>query len=87
MFSLFGGSPVVRRKTARRKATKRKATRRKSVRRKATRRKAQKKRVAKGRKRFIYGGSPEGNEDKIKELKQKKAKLAVKLALQRKKTT
>mgnify|MGYP001357188559 CR=1 FL=1 len=63
MFSLFGGSPVVRRKATRRKATKRKATkrkatRRKSVRRKATRRKAQKKRVAKGRKRFVYGGSP-----------------------------
>ena len=85
MFSLFGGSPVVKRKSVRRKATKRKATkrkatRRKSVRRKATRRKAQKKRVAKGRKRFVYGGSPEGNEDKITKLKQEKEEYEKKLA-------
>ena len=60
MFSLFGGSPVVRRKATRRKSVRRKATKRKATRRKATRRKAQKKRVAKGRKRSVYGGAKDG---------------------------
>lgn len=82
MFSLFGGSPVVRRKTARRKsvrrkATKRKATKRKATRRKATKRKAQKKRVAKGRKRFVYGGSPTEQEPTEQELREQLASLRV----------